>query len=130
MNRACFECKYPRILIYPCLAELLQTKFILAQPHIEENRLFFYNKHIMRAKLRFETKIIFGAIGFRLAVYIFSVVVLALLENYENQITFSDFLAAWTRWDSQHYIDVAAYGYSGAVENGEHLFLVFYPLLP
>ena len=130
MNRACFECKYPRILIYPCLAELLQTKFILAQPHIEENRLFFYNKHIMRTKLRFETKIIFGAIGFRLAVYIFSVVVLALLENYENQITFSDFLAAWTRWDSQHYIDVAAYGYSGAVENGEHLFLVFYQLLP
>lgn len=84
----------------------------------------------MRIKLSFETKIVFAALAFRTAVYMLSAVVLALVGNYENQITFTDFLAAWTRWDSRHYIDVAAYGYSSAVENGEHLFLVFYPLLP
>lgn len=77
-----------------------------------------------------EKKCVLFALLFRVGVYLLSAAVLAMFGSYENGITFSDFLAAWTRWDSQHYIDVAAYGYSGAVENGEHLFLVFYPLLP
>lgn len=76
-----------------------------------------------------EIKVAGCALCFRLGVYLISAVILCLLGNYET-ISFSDFLGAWTRWDSQHYIDIAQYGYSGAVENGQHLFLVFYPLFP
>lgn len=107
-----------------------QTKSILTQPHIEENRHFIYNEYIMKTKWTFEKNIIIFALIFRAVAYLISVIILATSGNYENQITFFDFLDAWTRWDSQHYIDIAAYGYSGAVENGEHLFLVFYPLFP
>lgn len=81
-------------------------------------------------KRRTEIRIIAAAVGVRLAVYLFSVCILVMFGQYTQPLTFSDFLGAWTRWDSPHYIDVARYGYSGAIEDGKHLFLVFYPLLP
>ena len=31
------------------------------------------------------------------------------------------------RWDAAHYINLAEQGYDGYVENGQHLFLVFFP---
>lgn len=112
--------------------------YIVSHRHIEKNRLFLYNVCIMRTKLLFtplykkreEIEIVFSALVFRLVVYLLSAVILSLLGNYAAPVTFSDFLWAWTKWDSPHYIDIAAYGYSGAVEDGQHLFLVFYPLLP
>lgn len=79
---------------------------------------------------RTEIRILAEAVGVRLAVYLFSVCVLVMFGQYTQPLKFSDFLGAWTRWDSPHYIDVARYGYSGAIEDGKHLFLVFYPLLP
>ena len=82
------------------------------------------------AKKRTEIKIIAAAVGARLAVYLFSACILIMFGQYTEPLTFSEFLEAWNRWDSPHYIDVARYGYSGAVEDGKHLFLVFYPLLP
>lgn len=81
-------------------------------------------------KRRTEIGIIAAAVGVRLAVYLFSVCILIMFGHYTEPLTFSEFLSAWTRWDSPHYIDVARYGYSGAIEDGKHLFLVFYPLLP
>ncbi len=75
-------------------------------------------------------RIVAAAVGLRLFVYLLSVCVLILLEETGDHFTFSDFLASWCRWDSPHYIDIARYGYGGAVEDGKHLFLVFYPLLP
>ena len=81
-------------------------------------------------KRRTELRVIAGAVGVRLVVYLFSVCILVMMGQYAQPLTFSDFLEAWTRWDSPHYIDVARYGYSGAIEDGKHLFLVFYPLLP
>ena len=36
----------------------------------------------------------------------------------------------WRRWDGLHYINLAELGYSGYVENGKNLFLVFFPLYP
>lgn len=80
--------------------------------------------------MRKEIKIIGAAIGFRIVIYLFSVCVMAVFGDYANGITFSDFLEAWKRWDSSHYINIAENGYNGAVENGEHIFLVFYPLYP
>lgn len=77
-----------------------------------------------------EIKIFCAAIGFRIIFYLFSIVVMAVMGDYSGGITFSDFLEVWKRWDSQHYLNIAENGYAGAIENGEHIFLVFYPLLP
>ena len=40
------------------------------------------------------------------------------------------FLWVWKRWDGLHYVNLAQLGYSGYVEDGKHLFLVFFPLYP
>ncbi len=77
-----------------------------------------------------EIKIFTTAIVFRVLLYLFSVCMMAMLGDFSNGITFSDFLEAWKRWDSAHYINIAENGYGGAIENGEHIFLVFYPLYP
>ncbi len=82
------------------------------------------------ADRRTEIRVVAAAVGMRLVVYLLSVCILFLFGEFTETFTFSDFLGAWTRWDSPHYIDVARYGYDGAVEDGKHLFLVFYPLLP
>lgn len=39
-------------------------------------------------------------------------------------------LWTWKRWDALHYVNLAELGYSGYVEDGKHLFLVFFPLYP
>lgn len=69
------------------------------------------------------------ALIFRIAVYIASVVYLNIFSD-ETTFGFSDFLSAWNRWDAPHYIDLAKKGYGGYIENGKHLFLVFFPLYP
>lgn len=40
------------------------------------------------------------------------------------------FLWIWKRWDGLHYVNLAELGYSGYVEDGKNLFLVFFPLYP
>lgn len=70
------------------------------------------------------------AVLFRCMIYLVSVCIMAIMGSYQEGITFSDFLEAWKRWDSAHYLRIAEEGYSGAVENGQHLFLVFFPLYP
>lgn len=77
-----------------------------------------------------EIKIFVSAVCFRMIIYIFSVCIMAIMGEFHDGITFSDFLEAWKRWDSAHYINIAENGYAGAIENGEHIFLVFYPLYP
>ncbi len=77
-----------------------------------------------------EIKIFAMAVSFRVAVYLLSVCMMAIFGDFSEGITFSDFLEAWKRWDSAHYINIAENGYGGAIENGEHIFLVFYPLYP
>ena len=39
-------------------------------------------------------------------------------------------LDIWKKWDAWHYVNLAELGYEGYVENGQHLFLVFFPLYP
>lgn len=77
-----------------------------------------------------EVKIFMTALAFRMAVYLMSVCIMSIMGDYPYGISFSDFLESWKRWDSAHYINIAENGYSGAIENGEHIFLVFYPLYP
>ena len=69
------------------------------------------------------------ALIFRIAVYIASVVYLYIFSE-ETTFGFADFLSAWNRWDAPHYIDIASKGYAGCIQDGEHLFLVFFPLYP
>ena len=37
-------------------------------------------------------------------------------------------LWTWQRWDALHYVNLAELGYTGYMEDGKHLFLVFFPL--
>ena len=39
-------------------------------------------------------------------------------------------LSVWKKWDAWHYVNLAELGYSGYVEDGKNLFLVFFPLYP
>lgn len=74
---------------------------------------------------------IFGyAILFRLMLYLASVAMMAVVGDYPQGITFSDFLDAWKRWDSLPYLRIAENGYKGYQENGQFLDIVFYPLYP
>ncbi len=70
------------------------------------------------------------AVGFRILLYLCSLVIMCLFGSYQEPLRFSDFLDTWTRWDSAHYINIAENTYAGAIENGQHIFLVFYPLYP
>lgn len=74
-------------------------------------------------------KVFLYTLLFRIGIYIVGVVI-SMIFSEETGFTFSDFLSSWNRWDSQHYIDLASKGYADCVENGQHLFLVFFPLCP
>lgn len=64
-----------------------------------------------------------SALGFR-------ILILGLAEGYmqyTGRATGTP-LSYWVRWDAQHYLGLAASGYSGYIEDGRPLFLVFFPL--
>lgn len=66
---------------------------------------------------------------FIIGLHLLSLCIMAMFGEYED-IRLQDFLDAWTRWDAVHYLNIAENGYQGAIEDGQHLFLVFYPLYP
>lgn len=67
-----------------------------------------------------------GALAFRLAVFL--AVGLAVCLVLEPGAGVQGALNAWKRWDAWHYVNLAELGYSGYVEDGQHLFVVFFPL--
>lgn len=74
---------------------------------------------------------VFGyALIIRMIFYLVSVCMMAVVGDYPEGITFSDFLDAWKRWDSAPYLRIAENGYRGYQENGQFLDIVFYPLYP
>lgn len=93
--------------------------------------------------------IFLGAIGFRLIMYFIAALIMAF-QITDSSLTLDTFLSGWCRWDANHYMNIAANGYKGAVEfcdtcreaalakgvspdvmqDGQHLFLVFFPLFP
>lgn len=77
---------------------------------------------------------IFGiALLVRAVFYVLGAVIcVTSVEYYSRSGDFdiSKFLGSWRRWDAQHYINLADLGYQDYIENGEHLFLVFFPLYP
>lgn len=74
--------------------------------------------------------IILSALLFRLAIYVIFYVVMVVFGDYSAGLSFDVYLAGWKRWDSGHYIDIAAKGYTNCIEDGQHLMLVFLPLYP
>lgn len=73
---------------------------------------------------------VFGmAVLFRILIYLCSVLYM-YMQSTEATFSFQNLLSSWNRWDSTHYLNLAELGYSGYVENDQHLFLVFFPLYP
>lgn len=70
------------------------------------------------------------AVGFRLISYMLSAIMMMFQAGDGSSFGLEAFLQNWVRWDAQHYVNIATNGYSGAIENGQHLFLVFFPLYP
>lgn len=75
--------------------------------------------------------IVFGmALFVRILFYILGIVLCIRTGNYDGGFGWDEFLDSWKRWDALHYINLADMGYKGYEENGQHLFLVFFPLYP
>ena len=49
---------------------------------------------------------------------------------FGDGVSWNSFCDAWQHYDVIHYLRLAELGYSGNVENGQHLTLVFFPLYP
>lgn len=78
-----------------------------------------------RPGLRELEKVFTFALLFR--VFMFGVMFLCtMLSGGENGL--EGLRGQFTRWDAGHYINLIENGYAEYQENGEHLFLVFYPL--
>ena len=69
-----------------------------------------------------------AALLFRLAVFL-AAALLACLVLYPGTGAHWA-LDIWKKWDAWHYVNLAEMGYAGYTENGQHLFLVFFPLYP
>ncbi|NCE64604.1 hypothetical protein D1159_08390 [Pseudoflavonifractor sp. 524-17] len=69
-------------------------------------------------------KVFGGALLFRVLVFGLAAALATALGvmGARNPVTL------WERWDGLHYVRLAELGYGGYVEDGQHLFLVFFPL--
>lgn len=70
-------------------------------------------------------KIFLQGLGMRGAVFLISLCWVTLQS--QEKLSLSQALESLCHWDSVHYINLSQIGYEGYVEEGKHLFLVFYP---
>lgn len=71
-------------------------------------------------------KVFLGALGVRTA--LLAVGMVAVLLFSQGGVTLEEcFRQLCQRWDGSHYVNLVEQGYQGYQENGEHLFLVFFP---
>ncbi|MEG1426932.1 MAG: glycosyltransferase family 39 protein [Oscillospiraceae bacterium] len=59
---------------------------------------------------------------------IFAAAFLCIFLNSSAKITMEEAVSQFVRWDAYHYIQLVEKGYAGYTENGQPLFLVFFPL--
>lgn len=71
-------------------------------------------------------KVFLFALLFRLAAAVGSLLLYDLLSG--SALGFAEIPGLWSRWDAPHYIRLAELGYGGYLEDGQPLFLVFFPL--
>ncbi|MGN0431995.1 MAG: glycosyltransferase family 39 protein [Lachnospiraceae bacterium] len=89
------------------------------------------SKELSKKAIGKETAVIFfAAVCFRIAVYMLSVLIMAMQSTDVWNFSLETFISGWSRWDALHYVKIAELGYDGAVEGTQHLFLVFFPLFP
>lgn len=69
-------------------------------------------------------KVFLYALVFRIGIYLAGVA-MAMIFSDDVKYSFSDFLASWNRWDSQHYIDLAQKGYAAVLKTDSIYFLCF-----
>jgi Gpi18-like mannosyltransferase len=69
------------------------------------------------------------ALLFRILIFLAAWLARGIFQS-EKIPSFLDYCGSWNLWDAPHYIDIASKGYAGSAENGEYLFLVFFPLYP
>ncbi len=69
-------------------------------------------------------KVFYFAVLFRL----FMLLVMFLCSMLSGDEGLSGFPGKFTHWDCKHYINLTEQGYTRYIEDGRHLFLVFYPL--
>lgn len=71
-------------------------------------------------------RVFLAALLFRVAWALLSLFLYKSLKGVDLGLT--DLPGLWARWDAPHYIKLVELGYSGYIENGQPLFLVFFPL--
>ncbi len=71
-------------------------------------------------------KVFLAALAFRVVFALGGLLFYNALSG--NGTPLSGLPGLWARWDAPHYLKLAELGYNGYVEDGQHLFLVFFPL--
>ncbi len=74
-------------------------------------------------------KIFLCALAFRVIVFILGWAAAGIFSD-GSMPSFLGYCGKWNLWDAPHYLDIAQYGYYHHLEEGKHLFLVFFPLYP
>ena len=74
-------------------------------------------------------KVFLYALLFRIIVFVLGWAAAGIFSG-GSMPSFLAYCQKWNLWDAPHYLDIAEYGYAHHLENGQHLFLVFFPLYP
>lgn len=72
-----------------------------------------------------EKKVFAAALLFRVLMLLVSVVIVMLSQKEIQSV--QQCMERINLWDARHYTNLIEQGYAGYVENGQHLFLVFFP---
>ncbi|MCH5353938.1 MAG: glycosyltransferase family 39 protein [Acutalibacter sp.] len=71
------------------------------------------------------SRVFFGAIGLRLVLLLAAIAAVMIRTNAE--LSLEECFQQMQHWDAIHYTKLVDLGYSGYMENEQHLFLVFFP---
>lgn len=71
-------------------------------------------------------KVFFLALALRLAAALGGLLLYDTLSG--SALGLADLPELWVRWDGTHYVNLVELGYGGYIEDGQPLFLVFFPL--
>lgn len=107
------------VLLYKCLLD-----FGLS-PKSAKHAVLPEEDFDCRAAYPNEWKTFGFALGVRVLVMVAAL--FCIMIGLNEQVSLWDCLAKLRLWDANHYINLIDKGYSAYQENGEHLFLVFYP---
>ncbi len=108
------------MVVLRCLVSLGASDKLLpfALPKTERKRDVSAAKHPLWTAF-------FSALGLRLVVLL--ALVACVMLTSQTPTSFMDCLQKTVRWDGPHYVNLVEKGYDGYIENGQHLFLVFFP---